>query len=59
MSIVIVNSVLKFSSPQSLQVKRTSLWNKANEELKKHQQLVKTVKEKKEDFFNFGLRRVR
>ena len=38
-------------SPQTLQIKRTSLWNKANAELKKHQHLLEKVKEKKEDFF--------
>ena len=40
------------TNPQTLHVKRTSLWNKANEELKKHQLLVEKVKEKREDFYN-------
>ena len=40
------------TNPQTLHIKRTSLWNKANEELKKHQLLVERVKEKREDFYN-------
>ena len=35
---------------QTLQVKRTSLWNKASEELKKHQEFVTKVKNALPDF---------